>query len=176
MPAAARGLLAAAIMAACARPAPPTQAARPEVEDMLQRLELARVPSGQIRSLLASSESPVRARAAIAAGRVSDPEAVPRLTALLEDRDAAEPAAWALGRIPGGAESLARCLQSGCPAATHAARALSGPEAFKQPAVDVLVLALSGPAAREAASRWASWRETRTRSFRRRRMRTSLPL
>ena len=32
-----------------------------------------------------------------------------------------------------------------------AARALSGPEAFKQPATDALVAALSGPAAREAA-------------------------
>ena len=35
--------------------------------------------------------------------------------------------------------------------AAPAARALSGPEAFKQPATDALVAALSGPAAREAA-------------------------
>jgi len=148
--AAIRPFLAIALIAACARPAA-REPVRSDVEAALQRLELSRAPSAEARSLLASRESPIRARAALAAGRAGDAEAVPALAGLLADAQAAEAAAWALGRIAGGRDTLVRCLQAACPAAAFAARALSGPEAFKQPAVDALVAALSGPASREAA-------------------------
>ena len=150
MRAAIRSLLAAALCVACARPTT-AEAVRPDVEANLQRVELSRNPSAEARSLLSSKEAPIRARAALAAGRTGDAEAVPTLADLLADPEVAEPAAWALGRVAGGRDALARCLQAGCKAAPFAARALSGPEAYKQPAVDALVLALSGPAAREAA-------------------------
>jgi len=137
-------------VSACARPTPRDRVPA-DVEAALQRIELSRAPSPEARSLLASPDAPVRVRAALAAGRVSDAAAVPALAALLSDLDAGEMAAWALGRVEGGREALVRCLAALCPAAGPAARALSGPEAFKQPAADPLVAALSGPAAREAA-------------------------
>jgi cyclophilin family peptidyl-prolyl cis-trans isomerase/HEAT repeat protein len=137
------------LAAACARPAA-RERVLPEVESRLQGIELSRAPSPEARALLASPEAPVRARAALAVGRIGDPDAVPRLTGLLSDPETAEPAAWALGRIEGGREPLIHCLDAQCPGASFAARALSGPEAFKKPAVDALVAALSGPAAREA--------------------------
>ena len=43
------------------------------------------------------------------------------------------------------------CLAERCPASRAAARALSGPVAFKQPALEALIAALSGPAADDAA-------------------------
>src|SRR3954468_6563977 len=146
----ARAAFALAAIAACARPAA-RESPRPEVEELLGRLELSRAPSAESRALLASPEAPIRARAALAAGRAGDREAVGALAALLRDEEAGEMAAWALGRISGGREPLLRCLQSTCPAAIAAARALSGPEAFKDPAIDALTGALFGPAAREAA-------------------------
>jgi cyclophilin family peptidyl-prolyl cis-trans isomerase/HEAT repeat protein len=124
---------------------------RPEIEAALQRIEVSRAPSAEARSLLASPEATVRVRAALAAGRTADAGAAPRLEELLSDPEVAETAAWALGRTEGGRDALVRCLAGRCPAASPAARALSGPEAFKQPAVDALVGSLSGPAAREAA-------------------------
>ena len=124
---------------------------RQEVEDALQRIELSRAPGAEGRALLHSAEAPVRVRAALSAGRIGDADAVPRLTELLSDPEAGEVAAWALGRVEGGREALAHCLSARCPAAVPAARALSGPQAFKQPEVDALVAALSSPAAREAA-------------------------
>jgi cyclophilin family peptidyl-prolyl cis-trans isomerase/HEAT repeat protein len=143
-------LVVVAFVCACARPTPGNRVPA-DVEAALQRIELSRAPSPEARSLLASPDASVRVRAALAVGRVSDTAAVPALTDLLSDRDAGEMAAWALGRVEGGREALVRCLAAVCPAAGPAARALSGPEAFKQPAADALVAALSGPAAREAA-------------------------
>jgi len=145
-----RRLLLLLLAAACARPSPRDRVL-PDVEVRLQRIELSRAPSAEVRALLASPEAPIRARAALAAGRIGDPGAVPDLTALLADPETAEPAAWALGRIEGGSEALVHCLDARCPAAPFAARALSGASAFKKPAVDALLAALSGPAAREAA-------------------------
>jgi len=145
-----RRLLLLLLAAACARPSPRDRVL-PDVEVRLQRIELSRAPSAEVRALLASPEAPIRARAALAAGRIGDSGAVPDLTALLADPETAEPAAWALGRIEGGSEALVHCLDARCPAAPFAARALSGASAFKKPAVDALVAALSGPAAREAA-------------------------
>src|SRR6266481_983550 len=145
-----RRLLLLLLAAACARPSPRDRVL-PDVEVRLQRIELSRAPSAEVRALIASPEAPIRARAALAAGRIGDPGAVPDLAALLADAETSEPAAWALGRIEGGSEALVHCLDARCPAAPFAARALSGPEAFKQPAADTLVAALSGPAAREAA-------------------------
>src|SRR6185436_5440101 len=69
----------------------------------------------------------------------------------LVDPEAGPLAAWALGRIEGGADALVRCLALHCPSEIPAARALSGPAAAKRPPIDALVAALSGPAAREAA-------------------------
>jgi cyclophilin family peptidyl-prolyl cis-trans isomerase len=63
---------------------------------------------------------------------------------LLDDPDAGESAAWALGRMPGGAKSLAACLERSCPSAAAAARALAGPAAAKEPMVDALAAALRG--------------------------------
>ena len=143
-------LVIVAFLSACARPTPKERAPA-DLEAAFQRIELSRAPSLEARSLLASPDAPVRVRAALAVGRLSDPAAVPALVDLLSDPEAGEMAAWALGRVEGGRETLVRCLAAGCPAAAPAARALSGPEAFKQPATDALVAALSGPAAREAA-------------------------
>jgi len=143
-------LLLLLLAAACARPAPRDRVL-PDVEGRLQRIELSRAPGAEVRALLASPEAPVRARAALAAGRIGNQDALPNLSALLADPETAEPAAWALGRIEGGSEALVHCLDARCPAAPFAARALSGPEAFKKPAVEALVAALSGPAAPEAA-------------------------
>jgi cyclophilin family peptidyl-prolyl cis-trans isomerase/HEAT repeat protein len=65
----------------------------------------------QLKALLTDGDPRVRARAALAAGRIGDDKAVPALTdALLMDRDNAvrEMAAFALGEIesPGGAYAL----------------------------------------------------------------------
>ena len=70
---------------------------------------------------------------------------------MLDDPEAGEMAAWALGRIDGGRDALISCLAQRCPTSRAAARALSGPAAFKQPAMEALIAALSGPAADEAA-------------------------
>src|SRR5712671_6811413 len=109
-----RRLLLLLLAAACARP-PPRDRVLPDVEVRLQRIELSRAPSAEVRALLASPEAPIRARAALAAGRIGDSGAVPDLTALLADPETAEPAAWALGRIEGGSESLVHCLDARCP-------------------------------------------------------------
>ena len=122
-----------------------------QIDSSLQRVELARSPTDGARALLASPEAAVRIRAALAVGRIGDGEAVAPLTRLLADPEAAEMAAWALGRIDGGRDALIRCLAARCLAAPAAARALSGPAAFKLPAVDALTAALSGPSAAEAA-------------------------
>ncbi len=135
-----------AFVSACARPTPSDRVPA-DVAAALQRIELSRAPSPEARSLLASPDAPVRVRAALAVGRVSDAAAVPALADLLSDLDAGEMAAWALGRVEGGREALVRCLAAACPAAGPAVRALSGPEALKQPATDALVAALSGPVA-----------------------------
>src|SRR6266853_1307167 len=123
-----RRLLLLLLAAACARPAPRDRVL-PDVEVRLQRIELSRAPSAEVRALLASPEAPIRARAALAAGRIGDSGAAPDLTALLADPETAEPAAWALGRIEGGSEALVHCLDARCPAAPFAAPALSGPAA-----------------------------------------------
>lgn len=124
---------------------------RPEVETSLQAIELARAPSAAARALLGSADGPTRVRAAFAVGRIGDREAIPGLAKLLEDAEAGEAAAWALGRIESGIEPLVRCVERRCAASFAAARALSGPAAFQQPAVEALIAALYGPAAGEAA-------------------------
>lgn len=143
-------LIPLALAFACARPTPAPRV-REETESALQAIDLARVPSAEARSLLRSKEAPVRVRAALAVGRIGDREAIERLRALLDDPEAGETAAWALGRIEGGSDVLVRCLERPCPASAAAARALSGPASFRRPAVEALVGALSGVAAREAA-------------------------
>jgi len=90
-----------AFVSACARPTPSDRVPA-DVEAALQRIELSRAPSPETRSLLASPDAPVRVRAALAVGRVSDAAAVPALADLLSDLDAGEMAAWALGRVEGG--------------------------------------------------------------------------
>jgi cyclophilin family peptidyl-prolyl cis-trans isomerase/HEAT repeat protein len=143
-------VLIAVLAAACARPTPAPRL-RPEVDSALQEAELSRFPNPEARSLLSAPEMPTRVRAALAVGRIGDPEAIPRLEQLLADEEVGPVAAWALGRIEGGTEPLVRCLQSHCTAEIPAARALSGPAAVKRPAVDALIGALSGQTAREAA-------------------------
>jgi cyclophilin family peptidyl-prolyl cis-trans isomerase len=145
-----RSALALALAAACARPTP-SAGLRPEVEASLQRIELGRVPSAEARALLDSPEAPARVRAVLAVGRIGDGEAKGSLSRLLADKEAGEMAAWALGRIEGGSEALVRCLAERCPSSSAAARALSGTEASRKPAVEALVEALSGPASRDAA-------------------------
>ncbi len=78
-------------------------------------------------------------RAALAAGRIGDREAIPGLAKLLDEAEAGETAAWALGRIESGVEPLVRCVERRCAASFAAARALSGPAAFQQPAVPALI-------------------------------------
>ena len=137
-------LLAAA--AACARPQP-KEAGVPDLEAM----ELRRAPSSEVRALLSSADFAVRARAALAAGRIADAQAAPRLAQLLDDEATAGIAAWALGRIDGGADALAACLRRGCRSASDAARALAGPAAARRPRTDALVEALPGAAGDAAA-------------------------
>ncbi|MGZ6124675.1 MAG: hypothetical protein ACXWLR_06925, partial [Myxococcales bacterium] len=149
--------IALALAVACTRAASVPGAPLPkgigeETERALQAIELARAPSAEARSLLGSKEAPVRVRAALAVGRIGDRDAIPGLAALLDDAEAGETAAWALGRIEGGNDALLRCLERRCPATRAAARALSGPAAFQHPAVEALVAALSGQAAPEAAA------------------------
>jgi cyclophilin family peptidyl-prolyl cis-trans isomerase/HEAT repeat protein len=144
-------LIPLALAFACARPTPAPRV--PDgIESSLQAIELGRVPSAEARSLLGSREAYVRVRAALAMGRIGDPEATSKLAALLDDAEAGETAAWALGRIEGGHDALLRCLERPCPTAVAAARALSGPAAFQRPSVEALVAALSGAAAGEAAT------------------------
>ena len=66
---------------------------RQDLEDALQRIELSRAPSAEARALLRSAEAPVRVRAALAAGRAGDADAVPTLAELLSDPEAGEAAA-----------------------------------------------------------------------------------
>jgi len=103
------------------------------------------------RALLTSHDAAVRIRAALAVGRIGVAEAAGTLRRMLDDPEAGEMAAWALGRIDGGRDALISCLAERCPASRAAARPLSGPVAFKQPAMEALIAALSGPAADDAA-------------------------
>ena len=96
-----RILLLALGVAACARPTTPD----------LQGAELRRMAAPEVREALASRDSAVRARAALAAGRIGDEQLRGPVEALLEDEVAGETAAWALGRIEGGAPVLAACLK-----------------------------------------------------------------
>src|SRR5438552_11587553 len=155
----ARALAVVPLVLACARPSPPPRprlatlpAISAEIADSLQRIELARVPNVEARALLTSRDAAVRIRAALAVGRIGDAEAAGALRRMLDDPEAGEMAAWALGRIDGGRDALISCLAERCPASRAAARALSGPVAFKQPAMEALIAALSGPAADDARS------------------------
>src|SRR5205814_1320632 len=146
------------LVLACARPSPPPRsrfatlpAISAEIADSLQRIELARVPDVEARALLTSHDAAVRIRAALAVGRIGVAEAAGTLRRMLDDPEAGEMAAWALGRIDGGRDALISCLAERCPASRAAARPLSGPVAFKQPAMEALIAALSGPAADDAA-------------------------
>ena len=141
------------LLAACVRPdaklPPPSEASRVDAE--CEASELQRRPSAGVRALLDAPVAATRARAALAAGRIGDAQAIDRLAQLLLDAEAGETAAWALGRIDGGQAALVRCLSQPCPSAAAAARALAGPAAGKSPQTAALVAALSGPAADEAA-------------------------
>jgi cyclophilin family peptidyl-prolyl cis-trans isomerase/HEAT repeat protein len=108
----------------------------------LQPFELARRPAAEVRALLKSTDGAVRARAALAAGRIADSEALASLEALLLAPEAGEAAAWALGRIDGGQPALSKCLETNCPAMHAAARASTD--------VEALLRALHGPAGEEA--------------------------
>ncbi|HEX3084944.1 MAG TPA: peptidylprolyl isomerase [Pyrinomonadaceae bacterium] len=84
----------------------------------------------QLQEMLTNSDPRIRARAALAAGRIGDEKAVPVLSeALLQDRDNSvrEMAAFALGEIeaPGGAFALVTALKdTGNPARARAIEAL----------------------------------------------------
>jgi cyclophilin family peptidyl-prolyl cis-trans isomerase len=132
---------------------PPAQGSpAPEIE----AAELRRTAGAEVRAMLASRDAAARTRAALAAGRIGDAQLAGAviepalLEPLLDDPVAGDTAAWALGRIPGGAKALAACLARSCAAAPAAARALAGPAAAKDPMVDALAAALKGPAAAEA--------------------------
>ncbi|TMB42499.1 MAG: HEAT repeat domain-containing protein [Deltaproteobacteria bacterium] len=125
------------LVLACARPSPPPRsrfatlpAISAEIADSLQRIELARVPDVEARALLTSHDAAVRIRAALAVGRIGDAEAAGALRRMLDDPEAGEMAAWALGRIDGGRDALISCLAERCPASRAAARPLSGPVAL----------------------------------------------
>jgi cyclophilin family peptidyl-prolyl cis-trans isomerase len=133
-------------LAACVRPA-----AQLSPLPEMQAAELRRAAGPEVRELLGSRDPAVRARAALAAGRIGDAQLLDAVQALLDDPVAGETAAWALGRIPGGGKALSACLERSCAAAPAAARALAGPAAAKEPMVDALAAALKGPAAGEAA-------------------------
>lgn len=107
-----------------------------------EAVELSRKPDPRLRELLRASDATTRGRAALAAGRIDDPDAVADLEPLLTDPDTAETAAWALGRIEGGEAALTRCLREACPAIRAAARWSTD--------VATLLGALRGPAADEA--------------------------
>ena len=142
---------AAAVLAlCCARPAAAPRL-RPDLDSSLQSIELLRAPSAEARGLLASADAATRVRAALAVGRIRDRDALQALAKLLDDADASETAAWALGRIEGGVDPLVRCIERQCGASSAAARALSGLAAFQKPALGALIAALHGPAALEAA-------------------------
>jgi cyclophilin family peptidyl-prolyl cis-trans isomerase/HEAT repeat protein len=69
-----------------------------------------------LKSLLSSNDAPIRKRAALAAGRIGNEQAVPPLTDMLltdRDPDVRQMAAFALGEIesPGGAYALATVLK-----------------------------------------------------------------
>ena len=147
------GFLLALLLAACARPEAKLPAPS-AVDAQCEAAELERRPSAPVRALLDAPNAATRARAALAVGRIGDAQAKDRLAQLLFDAEVGETAAWALGRIDGGAAALVLCLTRTCPAATAAARALAGPASAKTPAIAALVSALessSGPAAAEAA-------------------------
>jgi cyclophilin family peptidyl-prolyl cis-trans isomerase/HEAT repeat protein len=153
-----RVAVAVALVLGCSRPTPlksdrsiVLRAISPEMDGSLQRIELARAPDAEARALLTSPDVAVRIRAVLAMGRIGDAEAAGTLTRMLDDPEAGDMAAWALGRIEGGRDALIRCLAERCPSSRAAARALSGPAAFRQPAIDALIAALSGPVANEAA-------------------------
>ena len=143
------GFAVLALAGSCARPMPPRVHA--ETATSLEAIELARAPNGAARTSLGSADAPTRVRAALAVGRIGDREAIPALARLLDDAEASETAAWALGRIEGGIEPLVGCIERRCLAASAAARGLSGLAAFQHPAVEALIAALAGPAASEAA-------------------------
>ncbi|MCA1828404.1 MAG: peptidylprolyl isomerase [Myxococcales bacterium] len=123
---------ASVLLLACARPTPREE--RPD-ERFFQAAELARSPSAEVRALLDSPSAAVRSRAALAVGRIADPQAVPKLALLARDD---ETAAWALGRIDLGRDALVACLPR--PAC---ARALGG----NIQAIDALIDALPEPEA-----------------------------
>jgi len=122
----------------------------------MEAAELRRTAGAEVRAMLASRDAAARTRAALAAGRIGDAQLAGAvmepalLEPLLDDPVAGDTAAWALGRIPGGAKALAACLARSCAAAPAAARALAGPAAAKDPMVEALAAALKGPAAAEA--------------------------
>jgi len=144
--------------------------------------ELRRTAGAEVRAMLASRDAAARTRAALAAGASADAQlagAAPEpalLEPLLDDPVAGDTAAWALGRIPGGAKALAACLARSCAAAPAAARALAGPASAKDPMIDALAAALKGPAAAEAASRSACSPATRMRRSPVRETRSRRPL
>jgi cyclophilin family peptidyl-prolyl cis-trans isomerase/HEAT repeat protein len=83
-----------------------------------------------LKSLLSSNDAPIRKRAALAAGRIGNEQAVPSLTDMLmtdRDPDVRQMAAFALGEIesPGGAYALVTVLKEpGRPGRARAIEAL----------------------------------------------------
>jgi cyclophilin family peptidyl-prolyl cis-trans isomerase len=150
-------------LCACAHAGGWPAAPASEAETVCSAAELEGRGDPKVRAMLTSPEPEVRARAALAAGRLADPEAVPSLTAVFREGGAGsrvrEVAAWALGRIPGGDAALLACLKASCAAASEAARALGtragvgvGAGARAEEVAVALAAALSGPSelAREA--------------------------
>ncbi len=137
--------------AACVRPES-RGPARPDVEQVAQAAELQRAVTPELRGLLASADPAVRTRAALALGRIGD--GLESLRPLLVEPVAGETAAWALGRVPGGAAVLIECLQRACPAGAAATRALAGPAAARE-ATSATVRVLAAAAMREPEAGFA---------------------
>ena len=96
----------------------------PSADELCAAAELSRRPDAKVRALLASPDAKVRARAALALGRIGDPDAALELETRLADPAMGEVAAWALGRIPTGEPALLSCLAKGCVSMAAATRAL----------------------------------------------------
>jgi cyclophilin family peptidyl-prolyl cis-trans isomerase/HEAT repeat protein len=140
--------------------------ARAEASDPARAIAIAederRWSDGELRGFLAHADAAVRARAALATGRLQDSTSVPALLSLLEDAEAAvrREAAFALGQIGhrSAREPLERALAAADPELRELALEALGKlqDRAATPAV-VRLLADPAPALRRAAA-VALWR------------------
>ncbi len=124
-----------------------------DIAQAMWQMELLRLAPVAFSGWVAHPEARVRARAADALGRLRDPDGVIPLATLLDDpvADVRAHAAFALGQTPGGAVPLGRrwAVETDRPVQGRIAVAIGkqgGPEA-----VDMLLPALTGAVAVDAA-------------------------